>query len=115
MAEKPRKRRKKKKPNIVVDWLLYVALRLALLIMFRFSIEANLRFARYLGSLMWKHYDRGRKRALDNLRASYPEKDEQWLIETGRRSCQQIAMLVIDILFTPRLVNRENWHLSSTA
>ncbi len=110
MAEKPRKRKRDRKPpNIVVDWLAYAALRLALLIMYRFSVDTNLRFGKYLGSLMWKHYDRGRRRALDNLRASYPEKDEQWLIETGQRSFQQIGMLVIDILFTPRLVNRKNW------
>jgi len=59
--------------------------------------------------LLWKHYHRGRKRALDNLRASFPEKSEQWFCETGRRSFEHIAMLAIDVLFTPRLVKTYNW------
>lgn len=114
MPQTSKKRRKKKRPNPVFDWLAYAALRVALFIMYRFSVETNLRFARFLGGKMWKHYHRGRQRALDNLRASFPDKDEQWLIETGRRSFEQIVMLVIDILFTPRLVKRDNWDQYST-
>jgi len=109
-----KKRRKKKRPNPVFDWLAYAALRVALFIMYRFSVETNLRFACFLGRKMWKHYHRGRRRALDNLRAGFCDKDEQWLIETGRRSFEQIVMLVIDILFTPRLVKRDNWDQYST-
>jgi KDO2-lipid IV(A) lauroyltransferase len=104
-----KKRRKKKRPNPASDWLAYAALRVALFIMYRFSVETNLRFACFLGRELWKHYHRGRRRALDNLHAGFPDKDEQWLIETGRRSFEQIVMLVIDILFTPRLVKRDNW------
>jgi KDO2-lipid IV(A) lauroyltransferase len=46
---------------------------------------------------------------LDNLRASFPEKSEQWILQTGRRSFEHIVMLTIDILFTPRLVKKYNW------
>ena len=97
-----------------MDWLAYAALRVALFILYRFSVETNLRFACFLGRKMFKHYHRGRKRAIDNLRASFPDKDEHWLIETGRRSFEHIVMLVIDILFSPRLVNRDNWERYST-
>jgi KDO2-lipid IV(A) lauroyltransferase len=58
---------------------------------------------------MWKYYHRGRKRALDNLRASYPEKSEQWIQRTGRRSFEHIVMLAVDVLYTPRLVKKHNW------
>ena len=109
MPQKTGKRRKKKKDTQIIDWLLYIVLRIFLFILYRFSVESNLCFAAFLGRKMWKHYHRGRKRALDNLGASFPEKDEEWLIETGRRSFEQIVMLVIDILFTPRLVKRDNW------
>ena len=114
MPQTTKKRRKKKKSNPVSDWLTYAALRVALFILYRFTVETNLRFACFLGRKMWKHYHRGRRRALENLRASFPDKDEQWLIETGRRSFEHIVMLVIDILFTPRLVKRDNWDRYST-
>ncbi len=62
-----------------------------------------------MGRMLWKYYHRGRKRALDNLSASYPEKGEEWLWQTGRRSFEHIAMLAIDVLYTPRLVRKNNW------
>jgi KDO2-lipid IV(A) lauroyltransferase len=109
-----KKKRKKKKNNVVLDYLAYLALRTALLIIYRFPVETNLRFARFLGRQMWKHYHRGRKRAIENLRASFPDKDQSWLEETGRRSFESIVMLVMDVLFTPRLVKKENWEKYST-
>ena len=109
MTKSARKRRKKRKRNLVVDYLQYIALRLALLIIYRSSIETNLRFARWLGRQLWQRYHRGRDRALGNLRASFPEKDEQWHIEIGRRSFESLAMLAMDLMFTPRLVKYENW------
>jgi KDO2-lipid IV(A) lauroyltransferase len=78
-------------------------------IFYCFPIEANLRTACWLGRLMWKYYHRGRQRALDNLRASFPDKDEEWLAETGRRSFEHLVMMVMDVLFTPRLVRLEKW------
>ena len=80
-----------------------------MLFLYMFDIETNLRTARFLGRLLWKYYHRGRKRALDNLRASFPEKTEQWIQQTGKRSFEHIAMLAIDLLFTPILVKRHNW------
>ena len=103
-------KRKKRKQNPIKDYLTYACVRVLLFFLYCFSIGKNLRLARFLGRFMWKHYHRGRIRALENLRRSFPEKDEKWCIETGRRSFEQIVMLVIDIFFTSRLVKRENWH-----
>ena len=114
MEKSGKRRKKKRKSNPAFDWLAYIALRVVLFIVYRFSIETNLRFACFLGNLMWKHYERGRKRALDNLRESFPDKDEEWLVETGRLSFQHIVMLVMDVLFTPRLVKRDTWSHYST-
>jgi len=102
-------RKKKKKHHTFTDWLVYIALRILVLFLSFFDIETNLNTACFLGRLLWKHYHRGRKRALDNLRASYPEKSEQWIWQTGRRSFEHIVMLAIDVLFTPRLTNKRNW------
>jgi KDO2-lipid IV(A) lauroyltransferase len=101
--------KKKKKHNPVADWLAYLALRVLVVFLYLFDAETNLRTACFLGRLLWKFYHRGRRRALDNLRASFPDKSEQWIWETGRRSFEHIAMLAVDVLFTPRLVKKHNW------
>jgi KDO2-lipid IV(A) lauroyltransferase len=103
------KKKKKKKNSPFKDWLSYLALRVLVFFLYMFDIETNLSFACFLGRLLWKYYHRGRRRALENLRASYPEKSERWFRETGRRSFEHIVMLAIDILFTPRLVKKYNW------
>jgi len=103
------RKKKKKKPHPVRDWLLYVAVRLLIVFLYLFDVETNLRFACFLGRLLWKHYHRGRQRALDNLRASFPEKSEEWIWRTGRRSFEHVVMLTMDVLFTPRLVKKYNW------
>ena len=103
------RKRKKKRPRPVRDWLLYVAVRILVMFLYLFDVETNLRFACLLGRLLWKYYHRGRQRALDNLRASFPEKSDEWIRQTGRRSFEQLVMLTIDIFFTPRLVKKYNW------
>ena len=107
MFQKPKK--KKKQRNAVLDWLGYAAMRVALFIMWLFPVQWNLKTGCLLGSLMWRYYHRGRQRALENLRASFPDKDPAWIERVGRRSFQQIAMLAIDIFFTPRIVRNDNW------
>jgi len=70
----------------------------------------TLNFACGGGKLLWLCYARGRERALENLHAAYPEKDPTWLKKTAKRSFEQIAMLGVDILLTPYLAKKENWH-----
>jgi len=97
-----------------MDWLAYIALRILIVFLSLFDIETNLKTACFLGRGLWRYYHRGRKRALDNLRASFPEKSEQWIWQTGQRSFEHLAMLAIDMLFTPRLVKKYNWRKFST-
>jgi KDO2-lipid IV(A) lauroyltransferase len=109
MADSNTRKKKKKKHHPFVDWFVYIALRILVIFLSFFDIETNLHTACFLGRLLWKYYHRGRKRALDNLRASYPKKSEQWIWQTGQRSFEHIVMLAIDVLFTPRLANKHNW------
>jgi len=104
-----RKNKKKKKHHPVKDFAAYLALRIVVVFLSLFDIETNLNTACFLGRLLWKYYHRGRKRAVDNLRASYPQKSEQWIRNVGRRSFEHLAMLAMDVLFTPRLVRKDNW------
>ena len=108
MADVGTPKRKKKKHNPVLDWLLYVAVRVLVVFLYLSNVETNLQLACFLGRFLWRHYHRGRQRALDNLHASFPEKSEEWIEQTGQRSFEQLVMLTIDILFTPRLVKRYN-------
>jgi len=109
MSDSTPRKKKKKKNNLVTDWLLYLCLRILVVFLYLFDVETNLNTACFLGRVLWKYYHRGRKRALDNLRASFPEKSEQWIWQTGQRSFEHIAMLAIDVLFTPRLVKKYKW------
>lgn len=104
-----KKKKPKRKHNIVIDWLAYIGLRMLVAILYLFDVETNLRFARFLGRLMWRHYHRGRQRALENLRASFSDKDEKWYETIGQKSCESIAMLAVDVFFTPKLVRKDNW------
>ena len=103
------RKRKKKKHNPLKDYLMYLGMRILSIVVHIFDVETNLNTARFFGRLMWRYYHRGRKRALDNLRASFPEKSEEWIRRTGKESFQQIAMLAMDLIFVPRLVKKHNW------
>ena len=109
MTKEKKTKTKKKKSTPVRDWLIYLALRILMMFLLLFNVETILKFACFLSRLLWKHYHRGRKRALDNLRASFPNKSEQWIWQTGKRSFEHIVMLTVDIIFTPRLAKRHNW------
>ena len=113
MTKEEKTKTKKKKTNPVKDWLIYLALRILMMFLTFFNVETVLNFACFHGRLLWKHYHRGRIRALDNLRASFPQKSEQWIWQTGRRSFEHIAMLAVDVMFIPRLAKRHNWRYYS--
>jgi KDO2-lipid IV(A) lauroyltransferase len=109
MAEITSKKKKKKKHNPVIDLFVYILLRITVIFLSFFSMKTNLNTACFLGRLLWKYYKRGRNRALENLRAGFPEKSEKWIWQTGQRSFEQIAMLAMDVLFMPRLAKKNNW------
>ena len=110
MAEEQRKRkRNKRKKTIVEQWLIYVLLRIFLFFVFLFPVEMVLKFAAFLGKGFWKCYARGRERALESLRTSFPDKDEKWIEETGIRSFENLLMLTVDVIFSPRLIRKGNW------
>ncbi|MGB8226516.1 MAG: lysophospholipid acyltransferase family protein [Sedimentisphaerales bacterium] len=110
MAEEQRQRKRhKRKPTIVEQWLVYVLLRIFLFFVFLFPVEKVLKFACFWGKGFWKHYHRGRQRAIDNLKASFPDKDDEWIEQTGIRSFERLLMFAVDVVFIPRLVKKENW------
>ena len=107
--KKDKKRKKHKKRNLLLDYLVYLALRFVVGILHLIGIRACYKLANFLGTQLWLRYQRGRDRAIENLKKSFPDKDADWINNTGQRSFQQLVMLVIDILWTPRLVKKGKW------
>ena len=107
MTENPKK--KKKKSNPVSDYLLYLLLRIVAVFVHLVDVNTALRCARLMGRLLYRFYHRGRLRALENLRQSFPEKEQPWIEHTARRSFEHIAMLAFDVLFTSRLIRLSTW------
>lgn len=102
-------KRRKKHRHLIADWLLYAIFRCVVFLLGLCPMEHNLRVARFLGRCLWRFYGRGRTRALTNLKASYPDQNAAWIEATGRRSFEQLAMLGVDVVCTPKLVRKDNW------
>jgi len=114
VEERRQRKRHKRKPTIVEQWLVYVLLRIFLFFVFLFPVEKALEFACFLGRVLWKYYHRGRQRAIENLKASFPDKDDAWIEQTGIRSFEHLVMLTVDVVFSPKVIRKENWEQYSS-
>jgi KDO2-lipid IV(A) lauroyltransferase len=75
-----------------------------------FPINLNLKTARFMGWLWPKLMPRHLERAMENLRPAFGDvKSEAELREIATQSLQQLTMMAMEVLFTPRLVNQETW------
>jgi KDO2-lipid IV(A) lauroyltransferase len=99
----------KAKRNKYIDWLQYIGLRMAVMVMHAFPIDANLQFAKFLGGWVYFLDRKHRDRALGNLRRSFPDLPESDRQLMARQSLQQISMLFVEIFFTSRLIHLETW------
>jgi KDO2-lipid IV(A) lauroyltransferase len=97
-------------PGPIMALTQYFGTRFTAMMLGLFPINANLNTARAIGSLIYRIDRKHRKRALENLRASFPEKSPAELDDIAERSMQHFICLVMDILFTTRLINVESWH-----
>ena len=92
------------------DWLVYIAVRLATMVLGMFPIDANLATARWMGRWWHRLMPRHRTRALEHLRIAFG--DSLSAAQADRlalRSMQQVAMMVMEMLFTPRLMTEATW------
>ena len=101
MPKKPRRK--------WVDLLQYVGLRLVSMCMGCFPVDANLRTAKLIGTVIYAIDAKHRKRALANLQRSFPEMTDRRRRALARRSMQQLFMLFVEVLFTTRLVRLDTW------
>lgn len=93
-----------------INFAQYAAARTFASLLGLFPVNANLGTARLIGSVMWRVDAKHRKRALENLAASFPEKSDAELRHIGERSVQNLMEFIMDTLFTPRMIHVETWH-----
>ena len=93
-----------------LDYLAYLGLRTFAMIVQMFPIDLNLRTARLLGRLWPKLMPRHLNRAMENLRYAYGATHSQAeLARLASCSMQQMTMMAMEMLFTPRLINEWTW------
>jgi len=109
MVKKNQKKKNRKKPHPALDYLLYLLVRMIAIFFAMLDVNTSVRLARFLGSCLYQIYPRGRQRAIENLRLSFPQKDPLWIEQTARRSFEHIVMLAFDVFHTTRLIRRSTW------
>src|SRR5262249_5843166 len=101
------------------DYLIYLGVRAAVTVFHCFPINANLRTARLLGTIWFRFprwvplagraFAKHRARAEEHIRLAMPELSPTEVSRIALASMQSMAMLAMEVLFTPRLVNRWTW------
>lgn len=98
----------KQKP--AVDWLVYGTVRFFAMVFQMFPIDLNLRTARLMGWVWYRLVRRHRERAREHLRLAYGDAlTARQIDEYALKSMQQITMMAMEVLFTPRLINEWTW------
>jgi KDO2-lipid IV(A) lauroyltransferase len=93
-----------------MQYLTYLGVRLAAMIFQMFPINANLRTARLMGWIWYRTMRRHRERAREHLRAAFGSSLSDCEIERlTLGSMQQMTMMAMEALFTPRLLNEWTW------
>ena len=98
-----------KERNDFLDRLVYLALRVASMLMHSWPVSLNLHVAQAIGNFMYAVDKKHRERALGNLRRSFPDMPQRQRELMARRSMQQLVMLGVDVIFTTRLVHIDTW------
>ena len=89
----------------VAQYLEYLALRLVGMTLHSWPIEFGLWLAGTLGDGLFFIDRRHRKRAMDNIRASFPGKSERWITNVARRSFRnEVFYLGVEFFFTTRKI-----------
>ena len=91
-------------------WLQYAALRATAFLFHMFPVDLNLRTARSLGRIWWLIDRKHRNRTRDHLRLAYGDSLSPAEVDRlAQRSMQHLVMLVVEMMFTPRLINDWTW------
>jgi KDO2-lipid IV(A) lauroyltransferase len=93
-----------------VDRVVYIAVRLAAMILQMFPINLNLATARLAGRIWYRLIPRHRRRARGHLRLAYGHQlSDAQIDRIAMGSMQQMAMMAVESVFSPRLINEWTW------
>ena len=98
-----------RKTHAIRDYIVYLVIRCIAASAAVIPVTVMLHIARWCARLLWCCYPQGRQLAIEHLQASYPDQDVAWIKACARRSFEQIGMLGLDCLLTPRLARKDNW------
>ncbi len=94
----------------IVDWLVYALVRGVAMLFQMFPIDLNLRTARVMGTIWFYVIRRHRERACSHLRLAYGDQlTDVQVRRLALASMQQLTMMAVEVLFTPRLLNEWTW------
>jgi KDO2-lipid IV(A) lauroyltransferase len=106
MADKPRKP--------LVDWVVYVAVRLAVCVIQAMPDGAARGFADLLAAVAYRVDKRHRKVAAENLTFAFPEKTPAEIDRLVRDCYRHLMLLAIEIAVLPKKLRVENWRRYAT-
>src|SRR5262245_31070766 len=98
-----------KRRSRVVDFLVYLVVRLVIVVIELMSYEAGCSLAEGLGWLLYHLDRRHRKVALDNVRTAYPHASEKAVDRLVRKTYRHFCTLIIDIVHARRKLHPTNW------
>lgn len=94
----------------VVDWLVYLTVRVSICFLQTLSLDAGLRLARFLGQIAYTLDKRHREVATENLRHAFPGKHTPAELDRLVRDVYvHFASIVIEMVHIPRLLRRTTW------
>lgn len=99
----------------IVLWSQYLGARLAAMGLTMFDVDANLRTAAMLGQAMFAWDKRHRERACRSISLAFPEWSQEKVKRVCKGSFEHFVQLAIEVLHTPRVVNRDSWASRMTA
>ncbi len=93
----------------LVDYLVYLALRVVVMFLHMFSREAAYGLMAQIGDWMYRLDRRHRDRAAEHVRASFPEWPERKVQQVVRGSFRNLGYLAIETMLTTRLIMNYSW------
>lgn len=96
--------------NKILDYLVYLAMRLFAMFVHMFAPATNYRTAGLMGAIVYYVDRRHRHRTIEHVRRSFPDWSEAKVRHVAKESLKHLVYLGLEVLLTPRLITPLTWH-----
>jgi Kdo2-lipid IVA lauroyltransferase/acyltransferase len=93
----------------IVDYLVYVAVRILICVVQAMSIETGQQFARLLARLFCDVLHIRNSVVDDNLAHAFPQMSPAQRLDLTRKMWEHLFLLVLEVAHTPRKIHETNW------